>query len=139
MTVVAGLTLGHLCQQRFLLQLAFVNFCQRLAGTQDQIDEETTNKEDGHKQSRQYLCQEVLRTRANIAKRPDDEATTKPITIPSALFKVSSRVLELDVVGEVTTVDVGVAVGDPASSDNGDVLVRTCTKSAITGLPSLSE
>src|ERR1700730_10337151 len=67
------------------------------------------------------------------------KATTKPMTMPSTLFKVSSRLLELDVVGEVTTVAVGVAVGDAANSDNGGVLVRTCTKSAITGLPSLSE
>jgi hypothetical protein len=51
------------------------------------------------------------------------KATTKPITIPSTLFKVSNRLLELDVVGEVTTVDVGVAVG--ASSESGGVLVIT--------------
>ena len=33
MTIVAGLALGHLCQQRFFLQLAFINLCQCLPGT----------------------------------------------------------------------------------------------------------
>ncbi len=45
--------------------------------------------------------------------------------MPSTLFNVSSRLLELDVVGGVTTVDVAVGVGDPANSDNGCVLERT--------------
>src|SRR5579884_3120267 len=52
-------------------------------------------------------------------------ATRKPITIPSTLFNVSSRLLELDVVGPVTTVGVAVGVGEPASRDNGCVLERT--------------
>ena len=53
------------------------------------------------------------------------KATTKPITMPSTLFKVSSRLLELDVVGVARAVAVGDGVAVGANSDNGGVLVRT--------------
>ena len=46
MAIVTGLALGHLSQQGFFLQLPLVDLCQCLAGTQDHIDEEPTNKED---------------------------------------------------------------------------------------------
>ncbi len=72
--VVAGLTLGHLGQQRFFLQLALVNLRQGLSWAQDHVDEETPDEEDGDEQGRQYLRQEVLRARANIAKRPHNQA-----------------------------------------------------------------
>ena len=53
------------------------------------------------------------------------KATTKPITMPSTLFKVSSRLLELDVVGVVMAVAVGDGVAVGANNDIGGVLVRT--------------
>ena len=53
------------------------------------------------------------------------KATTKPITMPSTLFKVSSRLLELDVVGVAMAVAVGDGVAVGANSDIGGVLVRT--------------
>ena len=46
MAIVACLTLGHLGQQRFLFQLALVNLSERLAGSQNHVDEETAYEED---------------------------------------------------------------------------------------------
>ena len=53
------------------------------------------------------------------------KATTKPMTMPSTLFKVSNRLLELDVVGVARAVAVGDGFAVGANSDNGGVLVRT--------------
>ena len=74
MAVVAGLALGHLCQERFFFELAFVDLCQSLARAQDQVDKKATDEEDRDQQGGGDLKRQVLRARANVAERPDDQA-----------------------------------------------------------------
>ncbi len=73
MTIVACLALGHLCQQRFLFQLALINLGERLARPQNHIDEETANEEDRYQQGRENLCQQVLCAGTDITERPDNQ------------------------------------------------------------------
>lgn len=74
MAVIARLPLRHLGQQRLLFQLPLVNLGQSLARAQDQVNEETTDKEDSHQHSGENLRQKILRTRTDIAERPYNQA-----------------------------------------------------------------
>ena len=48
MTIAARLTLGHLGEQGFFLQLALIGFGKSLTRTENKIDEESTDKEDSN-------------------------------------------------------------------------------------------
>ena len=71
--IAACLPLGHLGQQRFLFQLPLVDFGQGLPGPQDHVDEQAAHEKHGNQHRRGDLQNQVLRARANIAERPDDQ------------------------------------------------------------------
>ena len=73
MTVVARLTLGHLCKKRFFLQLPLIDFCQCLPRAQNHVDEKAADEEDRYQRGCQYLRQEILSSRTNVPERPNNQ------------------------------------------------------------------
>jgi hypothetical protein len=70
----AGLALSHLGQERFFLQLPLIQFCQSLAGANNQVDKEATHIEDRYQYSGGYLQDAILGARSDVTPGPIDES-----------------------------------------------------------------
>src|SRR5262249_501625 len=73
LAIGAGQTALDVLQQRFLLERALVGLDQRVAGPQDQVDEQAWQVHDRHPQRGENLDHQVWAAALDVSERPDDQ------------------------------------------------------------------